>query len=195
VEAPAKIDVKVAAQLAGMTEDEFTALNPASRKPVAIASSAHTLVLPLDKADTFRENLENYDKPLVSWTTYNAHRGESLDAIARKHGLTAGQLRAVNDTLKLDRRGRLRAAGPVLVPITRSATRLAAAPVHTASTGAPVHARIAEKTRWYVVRPGDTLYSIAQRHDTEIADLQRVNHLSPHAVLHLGEKLRVPQGD
>src|SRR6185503_19561654 len=72
VEAPAKIDVKVAAQLAGMTEDEFVALNPASRKPVAVASSGNTLVLPRDKADTFRENLENYDKPLVSWTTYNA---------------------------------------------------------------------------------------------------------------------------
>src|SRR6185437_14456957 len=119
VEAPAKIDVKVAAQLAGMTEEEFVALNPASRKPVAVASSGNTLVLPLDKADTFRENLENYDKPLVSWTTYNARRGESLDAIARKHGLSAGQLRAVNDTLKLDRRGRLRSAGPVLVPIKR----------------------------------------------------------------------------
>ena len=195
VEAPAKIDVKVAAQLAGMTEEEFVALNPASRKPVAVASSSHTLVLPLDKADTFRENLENYDKPLVSWTTYNAHRGESLDAIARKHDLTVGQLRAVNDTIKLDRRGRLRAAGPVLVPIKRTGTRVAAAPVHTASTGAPAHARIAEKSGWYVVRPGDTLYSIAQRHDAEVADLQRLNRLSPHSVLRPGEKLRVPQAD
>ena len=195
VEAPAKIDVKVAAQLAGMTEEEFVALNPASRKPVAVASSSHTLVLPLDKADTFRENLENYDKPLVSWTTYNAHRGESLDAIARKHDLTVGQLRAVTDTIKLDRRGRLRAAGPVLVPIKRTGTRVAAAPVHTASTGAPAHARIAEKSGWYVVRPGDTLYSIAQRHDAEVADLQRLNRLSPHSVLRPGEKLRVPQAD
>ncbi len=195
VEAPAKIDVKVAAQLAGMSEEEFVALNPASRKPVAVASASHTLVLPLDKADAFRENLENYDKPLVSWTTYNAHRGESLDAIARKHGLSAAQLRAVNDTIKLDRRGRLRSAGPVLVPITRTGTRVAAVPVHTASTGAPAHARIAEKTASYVVRPGDTLYSIAQRHDTEVADLERLNHLPSRAVLRPGEKLRVPQAD
>jgi membrane-bound lytic murein transglycosylase D len=195
VEAPAKIDVKVAAQLAGMSEEEFVALNPASRKPVAIASSNNTLVLPLDKADAFRENLENYDKPLVSWTTYNAHRGESLDAIARKHGLTVAQLRAVNDTLKLDRRGHLRAAGPVLVPMKRPATRLAAASVHTASTGAPAHARLAEKSAWYEVRPGDTLYSIAQHHDTEVAELQRLNHLAPQAVLRPGAKLRIPQSD
>ena len=195
VEAPAKIDVKVAAQLAGMTEDEFVALNPASKKPVAVASSSHTLVLPLDKADAFRENLESYDKPLVSWTTYNARRGESLDAIARKHGLTAGQLRAVNDTLKLDRRGHLRSAGPVLVPITRSATHVAAAPVHAVSTGAPAHARLAGKSSSYVVKAGDTLYGIAQRHDTEVDELQRLNHLTPHAVLRPGEKLRVPLPD
>jgi membrane-bound lytic murein transglycosylase D len=176
-----------------MTEEEFVALNPASRKPVAVASSNNTLVLPLDKADAFRENLESYDKPLVSWTTYNARRGESLDAIARKHGLTAPQLRAVNDTVKLDRRGRLRSAGPVLVPIKRGATRVAAAPVHTVSTGTPVHARIAEKTGWYVVRSGDTLYSIALRHDTDVAELQHLNHLAPHAVLRPGAKLRVPE--
>ena len=195
VEAPAKIDVKVAAQLAGMTEEEFVALNPASRKPVAVASSNNTLVLPLDKADTFRENLESYDKPLVSWTTYNARRGESLDAIARKHGLTVGQLRAVNDTVKLDRRGHLRAAGPVLVPIKRSATHVAAAPLHTASTGAAPHARLAEKSAWYVVKPGDTLYAIALRHDAEVADLERLNHLGPRAVLRPGAKLRVPVAD
>ena len=76
-----------------------------------------------------------------------------------------------------------------------AARRVAAAPVHTASTGAPAHARIAEKSGWYVVRPGDTLYSIAQRHDAEVGDLQRLNRLSPHSVLRPGEKLRVPQAD
>src|SRR5205085_74951 len=81
VQAPSKIDVKVAARLAGMSEDEFVALNPAHNKPVAVAT-AGTLVLPLDKADAFKANLESYDKPLVSWTMYNARRGESLEAIA-----------------------------------------------------------------------------------------------------------------
>src|SRR6185437_7041728 len=49
VKALAKIDVKLAAQLAGMSEEEFNALNPQHRKPVAVASGG-TLVLPLDKA-------------------------------------------------------------------------------------------------------------------------------------------------
>src|SRR5205823_8539721 len=48
VKAPAKIDVKVAAKLAGMTEEEFVALNPAHNKPVAVAQTG-TLIVPRDK--------------------------------------------------------------------------------------------------------------------------------------------------
>ena len=199
VHAPARIDVKLAAKLAGMSEEEFVALNPAHRKPVAFASDG-TLVLPLDKAEAFKENLEAYDKPLVSWTTYQARRGEAIDNIARKHGLTRHELLAVNDTLKLDKRGRLRAAGPVLVPLRRApgGSHVASvAAVRTASTGsAPAHAaKTSANIRWYVVKAGDTLYDIARRFDTEVAALRSLNRLSSRAILRPGFKLRVPQGD
>src|SRR5687767_3039832 len=137
VQAPARIDVKVAAQLAGMSEEDFKALNPAHNKPVAVASTG-TLVVPLDKADLFRENLENYDQPLVSWTTYTAKKGESLDAIARRHGLTIGALQMANEGVRLDKKGRLRAAGPILVPLQQKAgaTVKAEAPVVAAAPAA-----------------------------------------------------------
>jgi len=194
VKAPAKIDVKLAAQLAGMSEEEFTALNPEHRKPVAVASDG-TLVMPLDKAETFEENLENYDKPLVSWTTYNARRGEYIDSIARRHGLTRRELLAVNDTLRLDKRMRLRYAQPVLVPIRRSAsTHRAAATLRTASAGGG-GARASNSggnTHAYVVRPGDTLYGIARRFDSDVDTILRLNALSAHAVIRPGLRLRVP---
>lgn len=193
VKAPAKIDVKLAAKLAGMTEEEFVALNPSHRKPVVAATS--TLVLPIDKVETFQENLENYDKPLVSWTTYNARRGESVDSIARRHGLTRRELLAVNDTLRTDRRGRLRGAGPVLVPIKRGGpAHHVAASLRTASAGgAPARAANAGgNTQWYTVRAGDTLYAIARRYATAVEALRSLNHLSAHTVLHIGSRLRVP---
>jgi peptidoglycan lytic transglycosylase D len=197
VDAPAKIDVKLAAKLAGMTEEEFSALNPAHNKPVAVASSG-TLILPLDKAEAFKSNLENYDKPLVSWTSYSARRGESLDAIARRHGLTTRQLRAVNETLRLDRRGRLRFASQVLVPITGSkSTRVASLSVRGASAGAPVHSAVtsqasdAPATHWYTVRAGDTLYDIARRFDLAVKTLQSLNHLTARTLLHPGLKLKL----
>jgi membrane-bound lytic murein transglycosylase D len=194
VKAPEKIDVKLAAKLAGMSEEEFVALNPAHRKPVAVASDGK-LVLPLDKAETFEENLENYDKPLVSWTTYNARRGEYVDTIARHYGLTRRELLAVNDTLRLDRRLRLRYAQPVLVPIRRSAAHHGGASVRTASavSSAAHGGNGAGRTGWYVVRAGDTLYAIARRFETAVEALARLNDLSARSLLHVGQRLRVPE--
>ena len=192
VQAPKRIDVKVAAQLAGMTEAEFVALNPAHNKPVAIAPEG-TLILPLDKADAFKANLESYDKPLVSWTTYAAHKGESLDAIAHKHNVTMAQLRAANDPIKLDKKGRLRASGPVLVPIKRDPKEPIKVAQLTAEKRAAQAAIPAAPTlRIYTVRPGDTLYAIAQRYRTAVDTLLDLNNLPASVVLQPGLKLRVP---
>ncbi len=189
VPAPAKIDVRLAAKLAGMSEEEFVALNPAHTKPVAV-TQAGTLVLPLDKADTFRENLEAWDKPLVSWTTYPAKKGESLDAIARRHGVAAQQLRSANNPIRLDKKGRLRFAQPVLVPMRSDAA--GARMVKAANVAPAPEARKPEAPRWYTVRAGDTLYGIALRFEAELEELLDLNRLTPRAVIHPGLRLRLP---
>jgi membrane-bound lytic murein transglycosylase D len=198
VPAPGKIDVPLAAKLAGMSVEEFLALNPAHNKPVAVAPTG-TLIVPLDKADVFKANLETYDKPLVSWTTYAAKRGESIDAIARRHGVTAAQLRAVNDAFKLDRRGRLRLAQQVLVPI-RAGKAPEAAPVKVAQATAAVASdaaaekpasRLAASVRWYTVRTGDTLYGIARRANLAVDQLLHLNELKTGSILRPGFKLRL----
>jgi membrane-bound lytic murein transglycosylase D len=196
VAAPKKIDVPLAAKLAGMSVEEFVALNPAYKKPVAVAP-AGTLVLPLDKADAFKENLENYDKPLVTWTTYMAKRGEAVDSIAKRHGVTPAQLRAANDAMKLDKRGHLRTAQQVLVPIG-AAKR---ANVQLAQTDTPAtdaiadpgekRSRIAASVMWYTVRAGDTLYGIARRADMALEKLLNLNDLTAASVLRPGLRLRL----
>jgi membrane-bound lytic murein transglycosylase D len=178
VQAPSKIDVKLAAKLAGMSEEDFRALNPAHNKPVAVASTG-TLVVPLDKAELFRTNLESNEQPLVTWTTYGAKKGEAFDSIARRHGLTVAQLRAANDSVRLDKKGRLRSAGPVMVPLG-SAAKAGAAPV------------IEPASRDYVVRSGDTLYGIAQRFNTAVDTLLSVNKLTAASIIHPGLRLQLP---
>jgi membrane-bound lytic murein transglycosylase D len=206
VPAPPRIDVKVAAKLAGLSEEEFLALNPAHNRALAVPSSG--IVLPVDKVDTFKANLEAYDKPLVNWTTYNARRGESLDAIARRHGVPTAQLKSANDGFKLDRKGRLRVAETVLVPMRGGqapAAVAAAAPavparattvarssisVPTASVGAARAAK--EVARTYTVRAGDTLYSIAQKFGTALDVLMRANRLTARSVIQPGLTLKLP---
>jgi membrane-bound lytic murein transglycosylase D len=213
VPAPDRIDVKVAAKLAGMSEEDFAALNPAHNRPVAVGAGAG-IVLPVDKVDTFIRNLEAYDKPLVSWTTYNAKRGESLDAIARRHNVAVSQLKSANDGFKLDRKGRLRVASPVMVPLRGAAVaasapaavaalskpaaspvRVAAAPsLPTASVRGPARgvASAASAVRTYTVKSGDTLYAIAQRFDTAVDTLLKLNRLTAKSVIQPGLTLRLP---
>jgi membrane-bound lytic murein transglycosylase D len=205
VDAPSRMDVKLAAKLARMSEDEFLALNPAYNKPVAMPGK---IVLPVDKAEAFKANLESYDKPLVSWTTYNAKRLESIDAIARRHGLSGAQLRAANDQAKLDKKGRLRAAAPILVPMTSGApqaaklARVATVSIPTASSSATPRPQAPRaptassdsrhEARTYIVRAGDTVYSIARRFDTAVDALLAANRLTARSVIQPGLRLRLP---
>src|SRR5258706_1639571 len=176
--------MKVAAKLAGLSEEEFVALNPAHNKPVAAGTGV--FIVPVDKADDFKANLERYDQPLVSWTTYQARRYESLDAIARHHHTTAAHLKAANDGLKLDKKGQLRVAAAVMVPIGREPN----APIRVAQVTAvqPTAARVAAPVReappaamgakTHTVRAGDTLYAFEEHYRAPVDALIGVNGLS-----------------
>jgi membrane-bound lytic murein transglycosylase D len=195
VPAPEKIDVKLAARLAEMPVEDFVALNPSYNKPVAVAHTG-TLVVPLDKAEAFRENLGNWDKPLVTWTTIPAKKGESVDAIAKRYGLSGASLRQVNN-LQVNRKGRLTAAQPVLVPGRPGGTvqvaANAAAPV--APPVPPKGETVAAPTRsagFYTVRAGDTLYGIARQFGKAVPDILRLNNLTARAVIQPGLRLRLP---
>jgi membrane-bound lytic murein transglycosylase D len=194
VPAPERIDVNLAARLAGMPVEEFVALNPAHNKPVAVAPTG-TLVLPLDKADAFRENLENWDQPLVTWTTIQGKKGESVDAIARRYGLGGATLKQVNN-LQVNRKGRLTASQPILVPGRgKGSVQVAAAPAPpahaTRTPAAPVPAAKAPAPDFYVVKAGDTLYGIARQFGKAVDELLRLNDLSARAVIQPGLRLRV----
>jgi membrane-bound lytic murein transglycosylase D len=122
VTAPAKIDVKLAARLAEMPEDEFAALNPAFNRPVASSETGYFLV-PADKAETFRDNMALYqslDGPLVSWQTINAKRGEAVESVARRYGLTASYLRATHTSLP-EKKGKFTQNTSIMVPMQKEA--------------------------------------------------------------------------
>ncbi|HNH23626.1 MAG TPA: LysM peptidoglycan-binding domain-containing protein, partial [Accumulibacter sp.] len=101
---PSNIDVKLAAQLAGMSVQEFTALNPSHNRPVI--KSDTPMILPADKVDTFLKNIaahQESDKPLSSWQSYTLRTGEKLEQVAQRHGMTLAELKAVNKLKDRDR--------------------------------------------------------------------------------------------
>ncbi len=53
-------------------------------------------------------------------------------------------------------------------------------------------AQAASNPDTYIVRPGDTLYSIARRYHTSVERLQQLNHLPDPNLIRVGQKLIIP---
>lgn len=119
VERPANMDVAIAARLAEMTIEEFTSLNPAFNRPVMPDKGNPTIVLPTERVAVFKANLEAHDKPLTNWQAYTIKKGESLEGIAKQHGLTAARLKQVNG---ISGRMRIGPGHTLLVPAKGGAT-------------------------------------------------------------------------
>lgn len=91
------IDVDLAAQLAGISIDEFRALNPAANKPVILAEATSQVLLPWDNAAIFMQGLSRYEGSLSSWRVWRAPSTMSVAQAARATGMSAQQLSTVND--------------------------------------------------------------------------------------------------
>jgi membrane-bound lytic murein transglycosylase D len=174
------IDVQLAAKLAEMPVEEFMALNPGFSRPLIRASVTPRIVLPADKVETFHANLEKYDgKSLVSWQAYNPKRGETLESIAKKHGLTVAQLKEVNGITPRNRT----LPSLIVVPVKGAETSQRRLPIMYAPPIPVLYRRI-----FHTVKPGETLTSIAKRYGVTLDDMKRWN---PSARGTPGQKLAV----
>ena len=99
VERSGNMDIALAARLAEIPVDEFIALNPAYSRPVMPTAANSPMVLPADKVQTYLSNLQNHeaqDKPLSAWLTHNLKKGEKLDSVASRYGISAARLKQLN---------------------------------------------------------------------------------------------------
>ena len=205
VTTPKQIDAKLAAQLAEISYEEFTSLNPSYNRPVITATTTstgekHQLLLPVWAAERFVDNLANYDKPLTNWQTYNAKRGERMDNIAQKFGMNVSQLRDVNG---LPATNRLRNSQAMLVPAVYNGEPLSNADeIKSDSINASELENnnaidqsseiepIATRSITHKVKKGETLQALANKYDTNVKALMKINSLKS-TQLKAGKTLRI----
>ena len=178
------IDVTVAARLAEMPVEEFIALNPSHNRPVIPGANRPTLVLPVNKVETFKQNLESQqDKPLSSWQGYLLKAGETLDRIASRFGIDLASLKSING---LSYKSRVGAGQTLLVPRRDNATDTTVLP---GAIGRPAIEPDEKTVRSvHVVHKGETLMGIARKFNLQVADIKRWNKLQGDTV-QVGQKL------
>jgi membrane-bound lytic murein transglycosylase D len=204
VTSPKQIDAKLAAQLAEISYEEFASLNPSYNRPVITSQGEkHQLLLPVWAAERFVSNLANYDKPLTSWQTYNAKRGERMDSIANKFGTNVSQLRDVNG---LPATKKMRNSQAMLVPAVYNGRSISDTPearsdsIDTAEMAnnnvmEDVSKNEPKATRSIIhrVKKGETLIALAGKYDTSTQALMKLNRLKSSKVK-AGQNLKIEDG-
>jgi membrane-bound lytic murein transglycosylase D len=203
VEVDNQIDLKLAAELAGLTPDELFELNPAFHRWATPPQGPHSLLLPLDSAELFRQNLAQFTPDeLMRVTHHTVAPGDTINSLASRYGTTAMTLRMLNG---LDG-GPLLPGADLRVPngstelpakVLRAAARVdGPAPVArtTVTTSTPQAASRRARPQVHVVRRGESYWSIAQRHDLDVRTLMRMNGKRPGEAIVPGERLVVSKG-
>jgi membrane-bound lytic murein transglycosylase D len=177
------IDVHVAAKLADMPVEEFIALNPGFSRPFIRSSATRRIILPADRVVSFYDNLDQLDESeLVSWQVYTPERGEKLADVARRFDMTVAELRRVNGIAH----SATRLPKELVVPKNGEAkATLADLPLMYA----PPIPQYGPARAVHIVKPGDTLGSIANRHRTTVARLKAGNQLGRY--LQVGQKIYI----
>ena len=189
VSPPGDIDVHRAAQLAGMSIDEFRALNPSFKKPVIVSATMPQLVVPKDRAEQFLANLDFSSGSLSSFTAHTVQARDSLDSIAKQYHTSVAELRDLNG---IPNGARPKAGATLLVP--RPAGMAGDIPSEIAENARLDYEldRVVQR-RAIKVRAGDTLASVAKRHRVSIGQLGQWNGLSSSTRLQAGQTLFIEQ--
>jgi membrane-bound lytic murein transglycosylase D len=118
IERPEEMDVKLAAEFAEISLEEFVALNPAHNRP--ILRNDVPLLLPRDHVDRFLARVALHDEPFISWQKYVFQKKDRVDKIAKRFGLTEQELRLANGLT--GKRRDVKVGQQLMVPLPGKAT-------------------------------------------------------------------------
>ena len=182
------IDVSLVAQLAGVREEDFRALNPSLHRPVILAAGMPQILLPWDNAQVFRKNLEAYTEgQYASWTVWSVPSNMSVSAAAQRAGMSEADLRKVNG---IPPRMLIKAGSALMIPRANSTRQ--DVPGQIADNG-QVAFTPEIVTRRTSVRAGkrDTVATIARKYKVLAADVANWNDVKSGASFKAGQQVVV----
>ena len=196
-----QVHIGNAAELAGVTQDDMFALNPAYNRQTTPPQGPHRLLLPIERAEVLRQAMQNSDNDARLWVAnvteprtdrHTVRKGQTLSSIARHYGVSVAELKAANDM-----RGSTIIAGQRLViPGSANSRAIRSAEVRTAvstpmaADATPV-ALASAGPQVHTVRAGDTLWGIARQYGVTVPELAAADGIDTQTRLSLGARLTI----
>jgi membrane-bound lytic murein transglycosylase D len=187
VETLGQIDLKVAADIAGITHEQLYELNPAFHRWATDPSGPHYLLLPSDVAELFKQNVAQLTaEQRLSAALYTVAKGDSVSSVARRFNTRIEVIRELNDL----------PTGPLTVGTDlRVPSLMVTLPPKVMLAAARVDGRrdraIRGRQHVHVVRRGDSLWGIARRTGMDVNTLAVMNGMQPGDTLRAGQKLQL----
>lgn len=201
VDVKSQLDLNKAAELANVPLNEFLKLNPGFNHSSTAPQGPHHLLIPVAKAQSFKQHLAQlpydervdmkrfhaetlaetmahmrHDEIRTSPSQHKVKAGESLVSIADKNNTTPQSIRQANHL----KSNSIHSGMVLKMPASHSSnSTLSAAKTKSGST------------QIYVVKHGDTLWSIGQRFSVSGKDIADWNKLSSKTALVSGQKLSI----
>ncbi len=176
VDTEGQFDLIKAAEVLEVELDDLYRWNPALNQWSTPPEGPHRLHVPLAMADDAQARLSGVpEQERVNWLRIKIRNGDTLSQIARRYNTDMATLRKANNL----RGSSIRAGKALLIPKSSQAM-----------SNYPIASH--QKRGDYQVRPGDSLWSIANAHQVSVAALVRTNHIGPKEVLSVGQRLDIP---
>jgi membrane-bound lytic murein transglycosylase D len=189
VDTHGQIELKVAAEIAGVTDEEVYELNPAFHRWATDPSGPNYLLLPVDAAQVFTQNISQLnDDQRLHAQTYTVARGDSVVSVAKKFKTTPNVVREMNDLPT----GPLTVGTDLRLP---SPSSTLPAKVLLAAARVDGRDRSARRPHVHIVHRGDTMWSIARRSGMDVNKLAVMNGMQPGDPLRAGQRIRVSSGE
>lgn len=100
VQAGKDFDIRTASRITGISESEFSLLNPGIKGSVWTARDAKSLLVPADKADEFASSLASLPPPSrerkAHQVVYAVRKGDTLSGIAHRFGMKPSEIMMQN---------------------------------------------------------------------------------------------------
>ncbi len=157
---------------------ELVSLNPVLRHKIT-PKTAYNLKVPEGKGNTLMAQLDSIPQtslPKRSFKVHRVKRGETLSHIARRYGTSVRKIARANN---INRRRLIKVGQRLKIPAGRN-------------TGKRTYSSRSKQSpkKTYLVRKGDSLWSIAKQFNTTISEIKKLNNLKSSTVYY-NQRLRI----
>lgn len=182
-----QIDLATVARLAELKIEDVYLLNPGFNRWATAPEGPHRLLIPIDKAASFKQKLAALPKTeRAVWQRHTVRANESLSEIATHHHTSVSALKKMNRLT-----GNTIYVGQSLtIPTAKEAKKFYSLSADSRKFKGLTPTRD-NKQRIYIVKRGDNLWDISRKYGLYVEQLEKWNKIKRKSLLQPGQKLTI----